>query len=155
LNAAAVLGLFGGGVEARSAYERFVAEGLGQPSPWESLKGQVYLGSELFHAQMKKRLSGKNPKGVSRRQLNPIRPSVQSVLRAVADAYGIKPAAALKRESGPAFKQSVYLLRRRANLSLREVAEMAGVTIGRVAQIQSEIESLPRDEQLEQIVAKL
>ena len=35
------------------------------------------------------------------------------------------------------FKQTVYLLRRRANLSLREVAEMAGVTIGRVAQIQS------------------
>ncbi len=65
------------------------------------------------------------------------------------------PAAALKRESGPAFKQSVYLLRRRDNLSLREVAEMARVTIGRVAQIQTEIESLPKDEKLERIVASL
>lgn len=77
------------------------------------------------------------------------------MLRAVADAYGIKPAAALARQSGPAFKQTVYLLRRRANLSLREVAQMAGVTIGRVAQIQSEIESLPNDQRLEQIVARL
>ena len=155
LNAAAVLGLFGDGVTARRAYERFVAEGLDQPSPWETLKGQVYLGSEIFHAQMKKRLSGKTPKGVARRQFNPVRPSAQAVLRAVADVYGIKPAATLKRERGPAFKQAVYLLRRRANLSLRQVAEMAGVTIGRVAQIQSEMESLPKDEKLERIVARL
>lgn len=155
LDAATVLDWFGDGAAARRAYERFVAEGLKQPSPWEWLKGQVYLGSDAFHAQMKKRLSGKTPKGVSRRQLNPVRPSAQAVLRAVADAHGIKPAAALERQSGSAFKQAVYLLRRRANLSLQDVADMAGVTIGRVAQIQSEIESLPNDEGLKQIVAKL
>ncbi|MEK6209937.1 MAG: transposase [Pseudomonadota bacterium] len=155
LDAPAVLGWFGEGAAARRAYERFVAQGLKQPSPWETLKGQVYLGSEAFHAQMKKRLSGKTPKGVSRGQLNPVRRSAQAVLRTVADAYGIKPAAALARHSGPAFKQTVYLLRRRANLSLREVAAMAGVTIGRVAQIQSEIESLPTDKKLERIVARL
>jgi putative transposase len=155
LNAAAVLGLFGEGAAARRAYERFVAQGLKQPSPWGTVKGQIYLGSEAFHAQMKKRLSGKTPRGVSRGQLNPVRSSARAVLRAVADTYGIKPAAALERQSGPAFKQTVYLLRRRANLSLHEVAEMAAVTIGRVAQIQSEIESLPIDEKLEQIVARL
>ncbi len=155
LDAAAVRGLFGDGAAARRAYERFVAQGLKQASPWEALKGQVYLGSEAFRAQINKRLSGKNPKGVSRRQLNPVRPSAQAVLRAVANTYGIKPAAALKRQSGPAFKQTVYLLRRRANLSLREVAQMAGVTIGRVAQIQSEIEALPNDERLKRIVAGL
>src|SRR5258708_1368311 len=104
---------------------------------------------------MKKRLSGKTPKGVSRGQLNPVRPSARAILRAVADTYGIKPAAALERQSGPAFKQTVYLLRRRANLSLRQVAEMAGMTIGRVAQIQREIESLPIDDKMEQIVSRL
>jgi len=150
-----VRGLFGEGAAARRAYERFVAQGLKQSSPWESLKGQIYLGSEAFHVRMKKRLSGKTPRGVSRGQINPVRPSAQAVLRAVADTYGIKPAAALERQSGPAFKQAVYLLRRRANLSLRQVADMAGVTIGRVAQIQSEIESLPNDERLERIVARL
>ena len=155
LNAAAVLGWFGEGAAARKRYERFVAQGIKQASPWESLKGQIYLGTDAFHAQMKKRLSGKTPRGISRRQLNPARPSAQAVLRAVADDYGIKPAAALTRQSGPAFKHTVYLLRRRANLSLREVAAMAKVTIARVAQIQSEIESLPNDERLERIVASL
>ena len=155
LDAAAVLGLFGEGTAGRRAYERFVAQGLKQASPWEALKGQIYLGSEAFHAQMQKRLPGKTPKGVSRGQINPARRSAQAVLRAVADSYSIKPAAALDRQNGPAFKQAVYLLRRRANLSLREVADMAGVTIGRVAQIQSEIESLPIDERLEQIVCVL
>jgi hypothetical protein len=38
---------------------------------------------------------------------------------------------------------------------LREVAEIAGVTIGRVAQIQSEIESAAPDGMLQQIVANL
>ena len=155
LDAAAVRSLFGEGAAARRAYERFVVEGLNQRSPWQMIKGQIYLGTDAFHARIMKRLSGKTPKGVSRRQLTPVRPSAQAVLRAVANAYGIKTSSALERQSGPAFKQAVYLLRRRANLSLQEVAEMAGVTIGRVAQIQSELESLPRDERLGRIVAKL
>ena len=155
LDAAAVLGLFSEGPAARRVYERFVAEGLKQPSPWDTVKGQMYLGSDDFHAQMMKRLSGKTPKGVSRSHLNPVRPGSQVILRAVADAHGIAPAAALERQSGPAFKHAVYLLRRRTNLSLREVAVMAGVSIGRVAQIQGEIESLPQDAKLQQIVAKL
>ncbi|UTF59277.1 transposase [Gilvimarinus sp. DA14] len=33
-------------------YQRFVEEGKGQPSPWESLKNQVFLGSEAFVEQM-------------------------------------------------------------------------------------------------------
>ena len=46
-------------------------------------------------------------------------------------------------------------IRRRANLSLREVAAMSGVTIGRIAEIQSEIESLSADQMLGKIVSKL
>jgi putative transposase len=155
LAAQTVLSLFGQGAVARRAYERFVAQGLKQPSPWEALKGQIYLGSDAFHARMHKHLAGKRATGIARRQLHPQRPSAQAVLRAVADIHGIKPLAALERRRGSVFKQAVYLLRRRANLSLREVAAMAGVTIGRIAQIQSEIESLPADETLEKIVSKL
>ena len=43
-------------------------------------------------------------------------------------------------------------IRRRANLSLREVAAMSGVTIGRIAEIQSEIESLSADQMPGKIV---
>ena len=155
LAAQTVLSLFGQGAVARRAYERFVAQGLKQPSPWEGLKGQIYLGSDAFHARMHKHLAGKRATGIARRQLHPQRPSAQAVLRAVADIHGIKPLAALERERGSVFKHAVYLLRRRANLSLREVAAMAGVTIGRIAQIQNEIESLPADATLEKIVSKL
>ncbi len=155
LAAAAVLALFGQGARARRAYERFVAQGLKEPSPWDGLKGQIYLGSEAFRARMQKQLSGKSPRGIPRRQLEPARPSAQAVVRAVAEVHGIKPEKALQRQSGQAFKHAVYLLRRRANLSLREVAAQAGVSIGRVAQIQSEIKSAETDQALRKILVKL
>lgn len=44
-----LLAAFGGQRRtARRRYREFVAEGIGQPSPWEELQGQIYLGSEDF-----------------------------------------------------------------------------------------------------------
>nr|WP_067298332.1 hypothetical protein [Marinobacterium profundum] len=37
-------------------YERFVADGKHQPSPWSQLRNQVYLGSEQFVDEMQKRI---------------------------------------------------------------------------------------------------
>jgi len=37
---------------AIKGYKRFVSEGTNQPSPWESLKNQVYLGSDAFVESM-------------------------------------------------------------------------------------------------------
>jgi len=34
--------------QAMAEYRRFVAEGMGAPSPWLELKNQIYLGSERF-----------------------------------------------------------------------------------------------------------
>lgn len=150
-----VLGLFGQGGRARITYQRFVAQGVKQPSPWQAVIGQIYLGSEAFRTRMQAHLPGKSIKGIPRAQLSALRPSAQAVIRTVAEVHEIEPEMALKRESAAAFKQAVYLLRRRANLSLREVAEMAGVSIGRVAQIQSEIESAPPDVMLEGILSKI
>ncbi len=44
--------------EAVQAYKLFVQEGRDQPSPWEDLKNQVYLGSDAFVEQMVSRLDG-------------------------------------------------------------------------------------------------
>ena len=33
---------------AQRKYQAFVAEGIGQGSPWEEVRGQVLLGSERF-----------------------------------------------------------------------------------------------------------
>jgi putative transposase len=142
LAAEKVLGLFGESeAAAAKAYARFVAAGSKQPSPWSDLRGQIFLGSEAFHARMQKRLTGKKASGVTRSQYEPSRPTVPQVVRAVAAAHGIKPSTVLERQTGKPFQHAVYLLRRRANLSLREVGELAGISIGRVAQIQSKIES--------------
>lgn len=155
LAAPAVLALFGKGTQAQRAYQRFVAQGLKEPAPWAGIKAQIYLGSEAFAARMQKQISNTPVRGVPRRQLEPGRPSAQAVLQAVAAEHGVKPEAVLQRQSGLAFKHGVYLLRRRANLSLREVADRAGVSIGRVAQIQSEIETTESDERLGKIVGDL
>ena len=137
-----VLSLFSdSAIKARRAFARFVAEGVDHPSPWGDLKGQIFLGSDDFHAETQIRLKGVKPKGIARHQLEPARPSCEAVLRAVARIHDIKPSQVLDRRNGLAFKHAVYLLRRRANMSLGEVAQLAGVSIGRVAQIQSKLES--------------
>ena len=42
--------------KAMEAYRRFVAEGKNQPSPWQDLRNQVYLGDEHFVERMQRRL---------------------------------------------------------------------------------------------------
>ena len=56
-SADAVLAQFGHnrGV-ARRRYERFVAQGMQIKSPWEDLKGQIYLGDDRFVARMQAKL---------------------------------------------------------------------------------------------------
>jgi len=44
-----VLGLFGKSERvAQLAYRQFVEEGIGQPSPWSQVRGQIFLGDEAF-----------------------------------------------------------------------------------------------------------
>lgn len=45
--------------DAQQHYRRFVQEGKNQPSPWESLKNQIYLGSDQFVEDMQCKI---NPK---------------------------------------------------------------------------------------------
>lgn len=55
-----ILGQFG--ARRRAAVERyvdFVRAGVGLPSLWEGLRGQIYLGSEAFIAAMQKRLAAR------------------------------------------------------------------------------------------------
>ncbi len=40
--------------KAIDAYKRFVKEGKGQPTPWEQLRNQVFLGDETFVVAMQK-----------------------------------------------------------------------------------------------------
>ena len=42
--------------QAIEGYKRFVAEGKHQPSPWQALRNQVYLGDERFVERMQRRI---------------------------------------------------------------------------------------------------
>lgn len=44
--------------KAIQCYKQFVQEGRNQPSPWEDLKNQVYLGSDAFVEKMLGKLDG-------------------------------------------------------------------------------------------------
>lgn len=141
--------------QAQRAYQRFVAEGIGTPAPWREIKGQIFLGSDAFYARMDKLLVGQPARGVPHRQLGPARPTPQRVLQAVAKAHQLGAGAVLDRENSEAFKHAVYLLRRRANLPLNRVAELAGISIGRVSQIQTSLEASEMDAQLQRCLHEL
>jgi hypothetical protein len=63
------------------------------------------------------------------------------------------PQAVLERSTRAAFQATVYLLRRAANLSLREVREVAGISPSRISQIQRLIETEGADTRLAELIA--
>jgi len=132
-----VLSFFSG---RRAAYRNFVAEAMGKPSVWESLKGQIYLGGEDFLRRVERLVEGKAVQGIARAQLRPLRPGAEEIVGRVGRAFGIPPSQVLDRSHAEAYWSAVYLLRRVENLSLKDVAGRIGVSPARISQIQAKIE---------------
>jgi REP element-mobilizing transposase RayT len=62
---------------AQRKYRAFVAEGIGQPSPWEQVQGQVLLGSEQFVERLQPGLRDKRPlREIPRKQRFASRPAL-------------------------------------------------------------------------------
>ncbi len=57
---------------AMQAYKTFISEGKGQPSPWQSLKNQVFLGEDSFVNDMQSKL----PESFSKRGIPKVQLSV-------------------------------------------------------------------------------
>ena len=132
-----VRGQFGG---SGAVYRRFVAQGVGLPSVWASLQGQMWLGDEEFRDKMQRHLGGKRSADVSRAQREPARPTPDELLARVAKALGLPHSAVLDRGHAQAYRCAVYLLRRVANEPIGKVARRAGISAPRVSQIQAEME---------------
>jgi hypothetical protein len=62
---------------AQKQYREFVREGLGGPSPWQQLQGQIYLGSEAFVARHQ---PGGRVAEIPRRQTLAVRPGLGELL---------------------------------------------------------------------------
>jgi len=94
LNTEGLLGQFGGSrSKAVARYRDFVRAGVGQPSIWDELCGQVFLGSDAFIERMKGQLPDGDLREVSRAQRRVLGPSLDDYTRrpyrkrAMADAY--------------------------------------------------------------------
>ena len=131
-----------GGRNPDSAFERFVAQGLEQASPWSELKGQIWLGHAPFLKRMERLVQTKPAANVPRQQRRPSRPSAAALTAWVLSAYGIKDEKSLRsRAHQEAFQGWAYLLRRAVNMPLPAVAECCKVSPSRISKIQREIET--------------
>lgn len=133
---------------ARSAYRRFVEAGITAPSPWDELRGQIWLGGEDFLARMSALAREQPMQEVPSAQIWPARPQREEVLHHVGEAFGINSETLLQRTDQPAFRAAAYLLRRVVNLSLKEVAALFRVSPARISRIQREVEQGDLDSRL-------
>ncbi len=140
----AIIGQFGDQVlSAQRIYRDFVLDGVGAPSPWAETRGQSYLGGQQFLQGIEGLLAaGPVKQGIAQTRCDLARPCAEDLLDGVAKAYGVDPGAVFDRRHQPAFQSWVFLLRRAANLSLRDAAQRAGVSQGRVSQIQRAMDEL-------------
>jgi len=134
-----LLGLFSVQADvALEQYRRFVADGAAA-KPWRELRGQVFLGSEDFLSRNEAMLSEEMlDASIPLTQRHPARPTSMQVLEDVAKEYALEPEQVLdRRVHRDAYRTAVFLLRRACNMSLKEVANLAGISPARVSQIQS------------------
>jgi len=125
---------------AEEEYKRFVADGVGGPSPWRDLQGQIWLGEKAFLEKMERIIERENLEEVPLAQTIPSRPTKVDIFESVAEEFGITVEGLVERSDQDAYRAAVYLLRRVVNLSLKAVAGIFGVSPSRVSRIQSDIE---------------
>ena len=114
--------------EAAKCYGRFVEQGKGQPSPWEKLKNQIYLGTDAFVDDMQCKL-------LPDAKLREV-PAVQK--RQVA-----KPLAYYANKYSPrnAAIEKAYLS---GGYSMKEIGDYFGLHYSRISRIMKELEKAKR-----------
>ena len=144
LDAPMVLSLFDTSVAtARTAYRRFVTEGMSAPSPWAEVTSQIYLGGPAFRERIEAFLDGTSFANIPSVQTRPTRLSANDVLQQVAATYRLRVGELLDQSHRDAYQIAVYLLRRAANEPLQTVAIRFRISPSRISKIQRGIESQP------------
>ena len=126
---------------ARQAYQQFVADGVGRPSPWSQITGQIFLGSAAFRERMAALLPEQRPANVPLAQIDPMRLDPSEIMNRVAAVHGIAPTAIVARAHREAYQTAVWLLQRAANEPLNMAAVRFSVSPSRISKIQGAIES--------------
>ena len=126
---------------AQQRYQQFVREGIKEPSPWDQVRGQIFLGNEAFLAKMAKLVKKQSLRNVPRAQRHPTRLNGKEVLVRVGQVYGLDPHEILTRAYPEAYHCAAWLLRRSANEPLGKVAQRFGVSPSRISHIQRSLET--------------
>jgi REP element-mobilizing transposase RayT len=114
---------------ARDRYRRFVAEGAKRESPWENLKGQIFLGTEEFVSRLRELLEGKEKvKEAPRAQRYATRPTLEKLL----------PQNALV--AGPARDEAVWQAHCEYGYRLREIGDHIGAHYSTISRAVKRIE---------------
>ena len=103
---------------------------------------------------MQRRLRGRPTTDIAEAQRRPARPDSAEILASVATAFGIAEAALVARRYGDAYRAAAFLLRRAANLPLRDVAALFSVSPSRISHIQRDIEHGVPDRITGQLLAR-
>jgi putative transposase len=121
--------------EAVGKYRRYVLEGVGEKSPWESLKGQILLGKEEFAGRVREFLQGKeNSLEVPKVQRFLARPTLEELFR---------------RERSPGGKkrdEAIYRAYRDYGYYLREIADYLRVHYATVSRALDRATQVARNE---------
>jgi putative transposase len=107
---------------AQTKYQEFVAQGHGQPSPWEHLKSQVFLGTESFVTELQTKI--KDDKDLSEIPKSQRRPMPQPI-----DDY-------VKRSTHR--NEAIISAYRSGGYSMKELGEYFGLHYSRVSRIVSQ-----------------
>ncbi len=146
-----VLGQFGRqSKQAQRAYRKFVLEGLRKKeSPWEKMEGGVYYGGEGLKEKLKGLLDKKDPE-IPMKHHRIEKHTAEDVIQKVSKAYKVeeKEITTKFHKANEARDVGMYLLRKRAHLGLKEIAEKFGVkysAVGnRIAMVKKRMEGETR-----------
>jgi len=119
--------------EAVEKYKRFVMEGINEGSPWEMLRGQIFLGADEFIGKLGHLLSDKGEfKEVPREQRYAGRPSLNELFK----DKKIKPQRAKDEAVYAAYFQHGY--------RMKEIAEYLGIHYATVSRAVRRVEQRKR-----------
>ncbi|MDI6817096.1 MAG: transposase [Actinomycetota bacterium] len=144
--------------KAQLAYRDFVAEGIGKPSPWASLVGQIYLGSENFLSELEKNLKEKDIcEEIPVSQRYPVRPAMDKILEQAAKVYGIDAADLCKPRANRAARDiAIYLCRQLGGYDLKTIARQFKMSYTRVSQIVGKVSAGAKsDKDLQELLRSL
>jgi len=123
------------------AYRKFVSDGMGKAPPWRGIHGQIWLGGSAFLEEMEQRIRNMNYINIPAGQTAPARPDADAVLKCVTECLNCDVNDILSRTHRRGYHAAAYLLRLRANLPLKDVANIFGVSVSRISHIQRRIGS--------------